>query len=109
MALYVVMMTSEISSICRTLPSEIVQNIKAYMPRDRDMSSPTARCIRQAKYKYGEHKFWNYHVWLLSFQEFVLSDFLRTSPYSFAHLSQTMREGQTMRDVQIMRSHYILG
>ena len=65
MARYIVMMTSKISSICRTLPSEIVRIIHAYMPRDRDMTSHTVRCIRLAIYKYEEHRFWNYHAWLL--------------------------------------------
>ena len=68
------------------MPDEIIQKIKEYTPKDRSLKSPTATCIRVALYKYTEHKHWNYHAWLLSFQEFVLSDLIRTSPYYFQYL-----------------------
>ena len=69
------------------LPTEIVQKIKEYMPRDKDRFSPTAKCMRLAIYKYDEHKFWNYHAWLLSFHEFALSDWLKIAPYQFQYLA----------------------
>ena len=42
--------------VCKSIPIEIVQNIKAYGPHDRNMSSPTARCVRYAMFYYeGPH------------------------------------------------------
>ena len=48
------------------LPIETIQLIKEYIPRDRDMRSPAAKCLKYAMYYYNREWFSpSFHIWAL--------------------------------------------
>lgn len=84
------------------LPIEIIQRINEYIPKDKNMSSPTSTCIKPRITDYNYEKY-NNDWWINRNDPFLDPEFdYRDYPYfpSFLNIALTqveMREGK--RDI----------